>query len=216
MNSDFIPALRYHFLTPIYDNFIRFILPEKRLKNDLIRLAKISEAEAKLLDFGCGTGTLLLLIENKFRKIDSVGIDIDDKMLSVAKRKLQHTNSQLLNYNGSNLPFLDDSFDVVLSSWVFHHFTRNQKFEAFSEIKRILKPGKSFYIADWGKPSNVLMRVLFFFLQLVDNFKTTKDNVDGKLPELLEKTGFENVKEIGYENTILGTLCFYSATKPNF
>ena len=66
-------------------------------------------------------------------------------------------------------------------------------------------------IADWGKASSVLMRSLSFFVQLLDGFKTTSDNVKGLLPSYIENAGFKNVEIKQNYATIFGTLTLYKA-----
>ena len=78
--EDYIPALKYHFLTPIYDYFIWLTMPEKRFKNTLIRQMNIQAGE-QVLDFGAGTITLTLLAEKQYPKAHFSALDIDSKML---------------------------------------------------------------------------------------------------------------------------------------
>ena len=79
---------------------------------------------------------------------------------------------------------------------------------------KVLKNGGQLNIADWGKPSNKLMRILFFIVQLLDGFKTTKLNVDGLLPDLMKQAGFVHVNIIAEFSTMLGTMTIYSGQKP--
>lgn len=211
--SAYIPALRYHVLTPIYDVFIKLVVPEKKVKNRAIELAKL-ESEENLLDFGCGTGTLLKLLTEKHPDTECTGIDNDPRMLKVAKEKLRGIlNVNLVEYLGHPMPFTDNSFNAVVSTWVFHHLTDKQKTQAFAEIYRVLQPNGKLIIADWGKPQNSLMKILFVILQVVDNFETTRSNFEGRLPELMQAANFRDVKTIENQSTMLGTLTYYTAIK---
>ncbi|MDP5121908.1 MAG: class I SAM-dependent methyltransferase, partial [Spirosomaceae bacterium] len=99
-NTGYYPALRYHFLTPIYDIFIQLVVPEKKVKNRTIELARL-KADEKVLDFGCGTGTLLKLLIKRHPYVNCTGIDNDPRMLKVAAEKLRGiSNVQLVEYNG--------------------------------------------------------------------------------------------------------------------
>lgn len=216
MPAAYIPALKYHFLTPIYDWFIQLTMPEMKVKNQLIQQAELRAGE-KVLDFGCGTATLTLLIEEHCTDCEAIGLDTDAQILAMAKQKISQKKSAvtLLMYDGNTLPFPDRTFDKVLSSWVFHHLTTSQKIEAFKEINRILKPRGELHIADWGKAETMLMRFLFFGLQVFDNFYTTNDNVKGKLPQLIQKGGFQQVEILGNQSTLFGTLSYFKAIKTN-
>lgn len=80
------------------------------------------------------------------------------------------------------------------------------------EIFRVLKPNGQLTIGDWGQAKSRLMRFAFYFVQILDGFKTTNDNVNGFLPKFIEQVGFKHVHEVGFINTKIGT---YSHYKPN-
>lgn len=214
MYAKYIPALKYHFLTPIYDWFIRLTMPEIKVKRRLIRQAQLQDGQT-ILDFGCGTATLTLLIEEQCADCEIMGLDTDTQILAMAKKKISQKKSTiaLLKYEGGVLPFPNCSFDKVLSSWVFHHLTTAQKIAAFKEINRVLKPQGELHIADWGKAETKLMRLLFFVLQMFDNFYTTNDNVRGLLPQLIKEAGFQEVKIVGNQSTLFGTLSYFKTVK---
>lgn len=214
MPTTYIPALKYHLLTPLYDWFIRLTMPELKVKNRLIHQAQLQPKE-KILDFGCGTATLTLLIEAQSSGCTIIGLDTDPQILAIASKKISQKKSAvaLLEYEGTTLPFPDCTFDKVLSSWVFHHLTTAQKITAFKEINRVLKPQGELHIADWGKSETALMRFLFFVLQVFDNFYTTNDNVHGKLPDLIQKAGFQEVEILGNQSTLFGTLSYFKTVK---
>ncbi len=113
----------------------------------------------------------------------------------------------------SALPYAGESFDRVLSSLFFHHLPSALKLETMREVLRVLRPGGVFYIADWGRPTNPVMRLAFIGVQLLDGFATTTDNVRGLLPDLLGLAGFENVETTDSYSTLLGTLSLYRARK---
>ncbi len=61
-NEAYIPALRFHWLTRFYDIFIGLTTREPLVKNTLIHQAKLAN-DYKVLDVGCGTGTLACWIK---------------------------------------------------------------------------------------------------------------------------------------------------------
>lgn len=212
--NKYIPALKYHWLTNFYDWLICNFFPEKEFKSALLKQANILDGHA-VLDFGCGTATLTIMAKQNQPLAKLTGVDVDEKILSIAREKLKKTKNgiQIDKYDGDVLPYRDSSFDRVITSLVFHHLTKEQKENSLKEIKRVLKPDGELHIADWGKAENFLMRFLFFFIQLLDGFKTTTDNVKGLLPDYMNTAGFNNVKIAKNYSTIFGTLTLYKATK---
>lgn len=209
----YIPALKYDWLTKLYDPVVGALMPEKEFKSALIAQASL-EPGNKVLDYGCGSLTLTLMAAEKQPDVNFHGIDVDKQILSIGEKKLIQSGIEvaLHHYDGHILPFGDGFFDKVMSSLVFHHLTREQKHRAFSEIFRVLKPNGELHIADWGKATNLLMRGAFYTVQLLDGFKTTNDNVNGLLPDYIKQAGFKHVIETKTYTTVLGTLSLYKAT----
>jgi ubiquinone/menaquinone biosynthesis C-methylase UbiE len=206
-HQKYIPALRFNWLTDIYDWLIATFMPEKKFKSSILQNATIKDG-FDVLDFGIGTATLSIMAYKSAPNVNYTGLDIDDKILKLAKSKIEKTGAaiQLIKYSGGKLPFPDNSFDRVISSLVIHHLTTEQKTEVFAEFKRVLKPGGEVHIADWGKASNMLMRLLFHLVQLLDGYTTTNDNIQGKLPFIIRKGGFTDVDILQKFNTVLGTV----------
>lgn len=210
--KDYIPALKYEWLTRFYNPLIRFTMPEKQFKTELIRQANIKK-NYRVLDFGVGTATLSLMIKDTNPTSEVNGVDVDEKVLTIANKKIKKARAMIFvtKYDGVKLPYANASFDRVLTSLVFHHLTAEQKHNSLVEIKRVLKPNGELHIADWGKASSVLMRSLFYFVQILDGFKTTNDNVKGLLPAYIEIAGFHEVEITKNYSTMFGTLTLYKA-----
>ncbi len=212
--QSFIPALNYKWLTPLYDPLIAFTIRESTFKRHLVQQAAILDGH-KVLDVGCGTATLTLLIKQTHTTANVVGIDADPDILDRARGKAKRSGLPILLDHGMSyqLPYADGTFDRVLSSLVFHHLTRERKVETLKEIHRVLRPEGELHIADWGKSSNRAMRAAFLLVQVLDGFETTTDNVNGLLPVLMEEAGFVGVEETKRFATVFGTLSLYRGRK---
>jgi ubiquinone/menaquinone biosynthesis C-methylase UbiE len=213
-SKTYIPALGYNWLTNFYDLAISITMPEKRFRTKLIDLVNPLEGE-KILEFGFGTGENLILGVNRNSNVQFKGLDIDPKVKRIAEKKFKANSIdvRLDIYNGGKFPYQNNAFDKVFSSLVFHQLDAKTKESSLNEIHRILKPNGVLIIGDWGKPKSKMMRIMFYFVQILDGFATTKDNVDGKLPTYVEKSGFMDVVETGYINTKIGTYCYYKGIK---
>jgi SAM-dependent methyltransferase len=211
----FIPALAYRWLTPLYDPVVQWTTRERAFKTALLKQADLQPG-ARILDLGCGTATLTLLAKGACPDADVVGLDGDPEILERARNKARRAGA-VLSFDRAlshQMPYADNNFDGVLSSLFFHHLTRDAKMATLREVHRVLKPGGTLHVADWGKAANPLMRALFVLVQLLDGFETTGDNVAGLLPAFMSECGFSNVSETRRFATPLGTIALYTAHKP--
>ena len=213
--AEYIPVLKYNWLTPLYDPLLRWTMRESTFKRRLVEQARIKRGH-RVLDLGCGTATLTLLIKKAHLEAEVIGLDGDPKVLEIARGKVAKAGLDVTLDLGMSfeLPYPDSSFDRVLSSLLFHHLTGENKGRTLKQVFRILRPGGELRVADFGKPQNFLMRIVSFPWQIFEGFKTTADNVKGLLPELFQAAGFEEVQETSRYMTMFGTLSLYKPRKP--
>jgi len=209
----YVPALGFDWLTRFYDPVLRWTLREETFKRALIAQAGIEPGQ-DVLDLGRGTGTLTLMIKETQPQADVVGLDGDPKILRLAREKADRARLDIQWDHGMafELPYPDASFDRVVSSLMLHHLNRENKRASLREALRVLRPGGELHVADWGKPHNALLHVSAFFVALLDGF--SRDNVEGRLPELFRAAGFIEVREPASLATLFGTLALFSARKP--
>lgn len=210
-NTKYIPALRYNWLTKFYDSLLSITFPEKKIKQTLINQSSFTGNE-NILDFGVGTATLSIMIKQQFPSISIVGIDVDSKILDIAKNKV-NGNVQLLQYDGSYILLPDRSIDKIVSSLVFHHISTANKKIILKELHRVLKPNGELHIADFGKANNLYAKLAFGIFRRIDGEENTRANSQGLLSEFIKSAGFTNVKETKYFNTLFGTIKLLSAVK---
>ncbi len=212
--DEYIPALKYDWLTPLYDSVLRLTLREATWKHALIAQAGMDKTQ-RVLDLGCGTATLTLLIKEAYAGADVFGLDGDPKILAMARTKLSRAHVDVTLTQGMSyaLPYPEKTFDRVLSSLFFHHLTGEKKDQTFQEILRVLRPGGELHIADWGKAQDPFMRLAFLSIQLLDGFETTAEQVKGTLPERCRWAAFQNVRQTVSYRTIFGTLSLFQAQK---
>ena len=214
MGERFIPALRFATLTRFYDPLIATVLRESAWKAQLVDQVDLREG-MDVLDLGCGTGTLTLMLALNTPGAHIVGVDADPDALERARTKAKEAGAtlELIEARAGSLPFDDASFDRVVSSLVFHHLTHDGKCAALAEARRVLRAGGELHIADWGQPHDLVMRAAFLPVQLLDGFETTSDNLRGALPALISAAGFEGVQETRRRRTLFGTLSFIRARR---
>ncbi|MFQ5527868.1 MAG: class I SAM-dependent methyltransferase [Thermoanaerobaculia bacterium] len=208
----YLPALRYRRLTPLYDSVVGVLLRERALKRRLVDQAAIGAGD-RVLDVGCGTATLTLMVQAEVGDALVFGVDGDLETLALARRKAVAAGTRLrvCAALAQDLPFADGSFERVVSSLFFHHLTRASKLAALGAIRRVLVIRGELHVLDWGRAQDPLMRTLFLFVQLLDGFETTTDSVRGRLVEFLSDAEFDGVRETQRVRTLLGTLSLYEA-----
>ncbi|MBU3093672.1 class I SAM-dependent methyltransferase [Clostridium sp. CF011] len=115
-----------------------------------------------ILDLGCGTGSVLALLLEQKPNIHAYGLDLSDEMLTIARQKLEE-KAELIQGDSENLPYKDNSFDVVICTESFHHYPNPLK--ALDEIHRVLKPQGKFILCDtWMfTPIRQIMNVFIKF-----------------------------------------------------
>ena len=212
--DDYVPALGYDWLTAIYDPVVQLATRDTLVKRRLIEQANLDHG-MKVLDLASGTGTLSVMIKQSMSSVDVTGVDGDPKIIKIAQTKAKAANVRV-DFDqalATELPYPDSSFHRVMSTLFFHHLNRSAKAEALSEVFRVLMPGGRLMVADWGKPTGPLMRLLFCPIQWLDGFETTQDNVEGRLPAMIGEAGFDNVQTLRSINTVFGTLALYCAEK---
>jgi ubiquinone/menaquinone biosynthesis C-methylase UbiE len=109
-----------------------------------------AKAETSFLEPGIGTG--LNVIPFVRRGYSVTGIDASQAMLEQLKQKLQKIpqNLNLIHGDASQLPFKDESFDVVLTVHMIHTVANWQVF--LDEVERVLKPQGYYLNAQWITP----------------------------------------------------------------
>jgi FkbM family methyltransferase len=123
----FLPAAGHDFLLPIYDPFTK-LFGFDRARRMLLDQAAL-QPQHRVLDVGCGTGTLAVLIKRLYPTINVVALDPDPKALARAQRKAERAAVSIRFDRGFSdaLGYPDAAFDRVFSSMMFHHLDRRTK-----------------------------------------------------------------------------------------
>lgn len=206
----YLPGMGRDWLLPLYDPFTRLIGIESAHR----KLAEEAELESadRVLEIGCGTANLALMIKRMRPQLEVVGLDPDPKALARAGRKAQQAGHALKLDRGfaDELPYGDGCFDRVLSSLMFHHLDADLRAASLGEVLRVLRPGGSLHLMDFGGDSHHLHGLA----RLARRSRTLKDNWDERIPTLMREAGFAEAAETGQLTKHVGRLAYYRASRP--
>lgn len=132
------------------------------LMEEIARWRKSHDGPFRVLDIGCGTGTLCSIIARSPWPVEVVGLDYSPAMCAQAREKSGQLGLQdrtrFVAADSEHLPFDDASFDLVLCANSFHHYPHQEA--VVKGIRRVLKPGGRFILAD-GFRDNAIGWVVF-------------------------------------------------------
>ena len=152
------------------------------------------------------------MLKQSFPEANLVGLDGDEAVLAIARTKVNQAGVDIEWKKGLayDLPYPDNSFDVVVSCLVFHHLIREDKLRTFQQIYRVLRPGGEFHMVDFGPPHNLYERIFALFDRWLEE---AEDNAAGRLPGMMQSAGLQQIEETFHFTTVFGSLSMLRAVK---
>lgn len=209
-HKDYLPAAGKDWALPFYDPVVK-LLGGDAARRQLLDQASLAP-EQRVLDIGCGTGTLVTLMKRLCPALDVTGLDPDPKALARAKKKATRAQIAIRLDQGfsDELPYPEASFDRVFSSFMFHHLEAESRERTVREVRRVLKPAGSFHLADFVHPEGH-SHGLSHRIHSSPHFK---DNSDDRILSLMAQAGFARPRKAGDKTMMFGLLhvAYYAAS----
>lgn len=117
-----------------------------------------------VLDLGTGPGHVAIQLGRQRPDLRVVGLDLAAHMVEQAKRNAAKAGLDgrgiWPHADAHRLPFADNSFSLVISSFALHHWS--EPVRILNEIARVLQPGGSYYLADLCRQPNLAQRLFAY------------------------------------------------------
>jgi ubiquinone/menaquinone biosynthesis C-methylase UbiE len=205
----YLPAAGSHWSLALYDPLVK-LLGGDAARTMLVEQAAIHPGQ-RVLDIGCGTGSLLVLIKRKYPDIDAVGLDPDRRALARARRKAQRAAVTFRLDQGfaDELPYSDGAFDRVFSSFMFHHLEDAEKGTTLREVCRVLKAGARFHLMDFVRADSISAGRVARWLH---SSPRLKDNSDERIVSLMREADLSDPKRVAGRTLLAGDIAYYQAS----
>ena len=217
--TDYYPVTRGRHLNHVawlYDPLVERLSfgRERKFREKTMAWMDISPTD-RILDVGCGTGSLTLLLAERINPAAGMisGIDAAPRMIAIARQKAAKKNIVADFQVGiaESLAFADQSFNWVVNSMFTHHINTGLKEKAFAEMYRVLKPGGMLLTADIDRPTTLPGRLLGWAGRYLLLQPELEDNLRGLLPDFMHRAGFRQVEK---KEHLYGLVSFFTAQKP--
>ncbi|MFQ5681106.1 MAG: class I SAM-dependent methyltransferase [Candidatus Omnitrophota bacterium] len=155
----------------------------------------------RILDIGCGTGTLTIKIARSLSGLHPqsmvIGLDAAAKMIEVARKKSRGLKNIRFDVRAAErLPYGDGSFDAIISTFFFHHIDYRLKKMALRQIWRVLKKGAKAAIVDIDTPTNLFGAFCAWCGYVLFRQEEIKENIQDKLAQAIVGCGFKKWKRV--------------------
>jgi ubiquinone/menaquinone biosynthesis C-methylase UbiE len=175
-----------------YDPITQYVLPpyEPWVRQSLID--DIRTQPRKILDLGCGTGSMTFLLKQAFPSAQITGLDLSPYMLAVAEDRSSRSGIEIEWRQGSAelTQFASGSFDLITAALLFHETPPNVTQTILTESYRLLAPGGKILILDGNQRTLRNMD----WLNNVFEEPYIKSYGAGNLDAWVGKAGFDDVR----------------------
>jgi ubiquinone/menaquinone biosynthesis C-methylase UbiE len=139
----------------LYDAGVEFVflgsadVMRRQIIPPISRHLATHDGRARILDVATGTGRALFQLAKSHPAQKYYALDLSQYYLEVAQRTAdEKLDISFVVENAEEMPFKDESFDVVTSVYLFHELPKNARRRVYREMLRVLRPGGLLVIED--------------------------------------------------------------------
>jgi len=172
----------YNLFSHLYDAFIN--LHARRdagdTRNFLVKMARLERTpNPYILDICCGTGAVITAFANQYSGSFNVGYDFSRGMLLKVREKPCARKINLIEGDAADLPFIDESFDVITCSHALYELKTPARQAALKEMRRVIRSSGVVLIMEHEMPRHPLVRILFNLRMLTMGSADAREFVKG-------------------------------------
>ncbi len=138
----------------------------------------------RILDICCGTGSVILTFKERYPESVAVGYDFSPGMLRKAQGKNVNGRVVFIEGDAADLPFDENSFDVVTCSHALYELKGETRQKALREMKRVVRPDGYVLLMEHETPRNPVVKLLFYIRMLSMGSDDAREFVKGGLEPL--------------------------------
>jgi len=140
-----------------------------------------NKVKPRILDICCGTVSVILSFTRRYPNGIAVGYDFSHGMLRKAQKKDFYKRVFFVEGDAAELPFADNSYDVVICSHALYELKGQARNDALSEMKRVVNSNGVVLIMEHEVPNTPFLRFLFNVRMIMIGFAETRDFVRANL-----------------------------------
>jgi len=213
--GSFTPLLGAKALSPFYNAAIGLATREGRWRARLIAQMNLKPHD-RILDVGCGTGTLALMLKARAPSATVFGLDPDPQALAMARRKAKQAGADITFLQG----FANDALikplrplTKIAISLVLHQTPVKEKLRILNTCRHVLGPDGEVHIADYGEQRGLMRLAFRATVQALDGVDDTEPHAKGEFPAIVRETGLKTLTETSRTHTATGQITCWIARR---
>lgn len=213
--GSFTPLLGANALSPFYDAAIGLATREGRWRNRLIAQMNL-QPDDRILDVGCGTGSLALMLKARAPLATVFGLDPDSQALEMARRKAKRAGADIQFLQG----FANDALikplrplTKIVISLVLHQTPVKEKLRILNTCRHVLGPDGEVHIADYGEQRGLMRLAFRSTVQALDGVDDTEPHAKGQFPAIVREAGLKTLTETSRTHTPTGQITTWIARR---
>ena len=159
------------------------------------QVCKLIPSDSRVIDIGCGNGSLLYMASPKIKY--GLGVDVNKKKIKFANKRVKKEGLNNLEFKvmDSEELNLKKNFDIAIAMFAIHETNYETQIKT---LKNMSKIAKEIILVDYVWPESIKNKILIYMEEHLaghyKKFKSYKEN--GEMPRLIEKSGLKLDKEL--------------------